>query len=211
MLSTPWWGPTLLRRSAYFGVRRIEVTGARYLAPDAVAAALGLGPEANVFEDLGRLERRVRAVAGVESATVSRRLPGTLRVRIREVEPVALVEGPEGLVPVASEGQPLPYDVTLVPVDVPVVPRADRGLVAALAQIQRTDPGLYAEVSAAATRGGGVELTLGAGRIRLELPVDPEVVRAVSAVRRDLTSRSAPWAELDGRFKGWIVVRRGTV
>ena len=46
------------------------------------------------------------------------------------------------------------------------------------------------------------------GKIRIGLPVDPAVVRAVAAVERDLDSRSRPWRELDGRFAGWVVVRR---
>ena len=46
------------------------------------------------------------------------------------------------------------------------------------------------------------------GRVRLGLPVDPEVVRSVSAVRRDLAASGRQWRELDGRYRGWIVVRR---
>ena len=67
---------------------------------------------------------------------------------------------------------------------------------------------MFAEITAAAPRNGGVEWALGAGRIRLSVPVNPEVVRAVSAVRRDLMARGSVWAELDGRFRGWVVVRR---
>jgi hypothetical protein len=33
------------------------------------------------------------------------------------------------------------------------------------------------------------------------------VVRSVSAVRRDLDGRGQAWGELDGRFRGWVVVR----
>jgi hypothetical protein len=46
------------------------------------------------------------------------------------------------------------------------------------------------------------------GRVRLEVPVDPEVVRSVSAVRRTLDSLRVPWRELDGRYRGWVVVRK---
>ena len=40
----------------------------------------------------------------------------------------------------------------------------------------------------------------------LVLLVEDELV----AVRRDLAARGQRWVELDGRFRGWVVVRGGT-
>ncbi len=207
--TSPWWGPAVLRPMRFFGVRRVEVVGARYLAPDAVVRALELPPDANVFDDLDVLAARVATASGVAEARVERRLPATLRVEIREVEPVALAEGPGGLVPVARDGRPLPFDATASPVDAPVVPSADRRLLEALATVQATDLTLYAAVAAAVlTRGGEVVLELNGGRVRLAVPVEPAVVRAVAAVRGDLAARGLRWRELDGRFTGWVVVRK---
>ncbi len=206
--TSPWWLPAALRPLAFFAVRRVEVHGVRYLAPDVVVAALGLGPEASVFDDRDALAERVRAMGGVVEAVVGRRLPGTLIVQVREAEPIALAQGPEGLVPVDRAGRPLPYDVTRSPVDAPVVADADRRLTEALGTIQTTDAGLYAEIASARARGKEVVLDVTQGRIRFELPVDPAVVRAVSAVRRDLAARALAWRELDGRFHRWVVVRK---
>ncbi|MDP3774710.1 MAG: FtsQ-type POTRA domain-containing protein [Gemmatimonadales bacterium] len=207
-VALPWWGPLALRPMAFFAVRRVEVVGARYLPADEVVRALGLGQPASVWDDLDALEGRIRAMPGVAEAQVQRRLPGTLRVSLREVEPVALAEGPVGLVPVGRDGRPLPYDPASAPVDAPVVARVEPAVLAALAQIQATDPGLFAEVSAArAGRGGAVELELEEGIVRFEAPMDPEVIRSVSAVRRDLAARAVLWRELDARFKGWVIVR----
>jgi hypothetical protein len=208
LVASPWWGPRALRPLRFFGARRFEVVGARYLAPETVARALGLGERASIFEDLGLLERRVAALGGIESVHVARRLPGTLRVEIREVEPVALAEGPDGLVAVGSDGHPLPYDVTAVPVDAPLVARLDGPVVQALVTIQATDLGLYAEIAAARSRGGEVVLELTEGRVLLAPPVDAGVVRSVSAVQRDLAARSLMWRELDARYRGWVIVRR---
>ncbi len=208
-VTSPWWGPAALRPLTFFGVRRVEVTGARYLAPEAVVRALELGPGASVFDDLDALAARVRDMGGVAESRVRRRLPATLRVEIREVEPVAFAEGPGGLVPVSRDGRPLPFDATASPVDAPVVPRADRRLLEALATVQAADLTLYASVAAAsATRGGEVVLELNGGRVRLAMPVEPAVVRAVAAVRNDLVARRVAWRELDGRFRGWVVVRK---
>lgn len=210
VVTAPWWGPLVLRRFRFFEVRRIEVVGARYLAPTTITAALGLTSGASVWEDKGGMERRVRTLGGIETVRVSRRLPSTLRVEVTEVEPVALAQGPTGLVPVARDGRPLPYDPALGPVDAPVVERAAAPLIAALATVQETDPGLYADVAAARTdggEGGEVVLELDNGRLRLATPVDPAVVHAVAAVRRDLRNHGQAWRELDGRFNGWVVAR----
>jgi cell division septal protein FtsQ len=205
-----WGGPLALRPFDFFAVRRVELTGVRYLDPDAVLAALRLRNGASVWDRLAPLADRVRSLQGVAEATVSTRLPGTLRIRIREVEPVALAAGGAGLVPVDAGGQPLPYDPARVPVDVPVVERAERDLVAGLAVVRLADPALSsAVVSARGGPTGSLELDMdGGGTIRLALPVDPAVVISVAAVQRDLAARSQPWRELDGRFAGWVVVRK---
>ena len=70
----------------------------------------------------------------------------------------------------------------------------------------------WADISAARGNGGpegGVVLELDSGRLLVGTPVDPAVVRAMAAVRRDLSSRGRSWQELDGRFRGWVVVRGG--
>ncbi len=208
-----WWGPAVLRPLGFFAVRRIEVDGSRYLAPERVVTAMGLGPTASVWANLAELERRVAALPGVESVTVTRRLPGTLIVDVIEEDPVALAIAPRGLVAVDRAGNPLPYDPAREPVDAPIVPRPDSGVLGVLAVVQDADAGLYADVAAARTAhggdaGGGVVLELEAGRVRLAVPADPAVVRAVAAVRRDLEARGEAWRELDGRYRGWVVVRR---
>lgn len=208
--SAAWWGPLALRPFSFFAVRKVELVGVRYLAPEAVVAALGLRSGASVWDRLGVLSERVRSLQGVAEVEVSSRLPGTLRVRIREVEPVALASGEAGLVPVEAGGRPLPYDPARVVVDVPVVDRAERALVSALAVVRSADPAFFGAVAAARSGpAGSMELDLnGGGRVRLALPVDPAVVVSVAAVERDLAARSQPWRELDGRYAGWVVVRK---
>jgi cell division septal protein FtsQ len=209
LVTAPWWGPRTLAHFRFFAVQRVEVRGARYLAPATVVAGLALKPGSSVWSSVQAMERRVGAVAGVRSASVSRRLPATLVVSVAEVEPVALADGPAGLVAVDDSGRPLPYDPAAVPVDAPVVERADARLLAALATVRATDLGLFADIAAARAAGGGaVVLELETGRLRVATPLDPAVVRALSAVRSDLGARRQGWTELDGRFHGWVVVRR---
>ena len=208
----PVWGPPALRPFGFFAVRRIELVGIRHLAPEVVTGALGLRRGASVWDRVGVLAARVRGVPGVDEVVVSRRLPGTLRVSVREVEPVALGSGSGGLVSLGPDGRPLPYDPARTALDLPVVQRAEPSIVAALSAIQAADPTFFAEVASA--RGGpagSLELEVeGLGRVRLALPVDAAVVQAVAAVARDLASRSQAWRELDGRYAGWVVVRRAS-
>lgn len=203
-----WWVPRALRPLAFFGVRRVEVLGAHYLAPDAVVQAMELVPGASVFDDLGVIEARLMKTGALLEARVHRRLPSTLAVSIVEKEPVALAAGPRGLTPLSRDARALPYDVTSAGVDAPIVAAASASLLEALGRIQVTDLGLFADVVSAREHGGEVVLDLTQGRVRLGLPVDPEVVRSVSAVRRDLAVSGRQWRELDGRYRGWIVVRR---
>ncbi len=208
VLSSYWWAPRALRPLRFFGVRRVDVSGTRYLTAEAVVRGMGLRAEASVFDDLGAIERRLEAVGGIARASVARRLPATLLVQVTEVEPVALAASPDGLVALAADARPLPYDVASAPVDAPIVRAAHRPLLEGLAQVQTTDPALYAEVAAARVAGGAMVLDMTRGRVLLDLPVDPGVVQSVSSVRRDLASRGTAWRELDGRFRGWVVVRR---
>jgi cell division septal protein FtsQ len=76
-----WLGaPKLLHRLDFFRIRQVEITGLRYLPPAKVIAALQLGSEASVFDNLAAAGDRVRALPGVASAVVVARLPGTLEI-----------------------------------------------------------------------------------------------------------------------------------
>ncbi|HEX5388106.1 MAG TPA: FtsQ-type POTRA domain-containing protein [Gemmatimonadales bacterium] len=204
-----WFGgPVVLRRFDFFRVRRIEVNGARYLAPEAVAAALRLGPRATVFDDRDVLARRVFSVPGVERADVGRRLPGTLVVTVVEREPVALTpRGAKGLAALDARGRLLPYDPAFAAPDLPVVVRADSVVAGVLDVVRDADPALFARISTASDIRGDVLLDLGGRRLWLRGNATAEDIRAVTAVVQDLARRNRGYQELDGRFSGQVIVR----
>lgn len=203
-------GPHLLRHVAFFRVRQVELVGVRYLAPATVLGVLHPRPRANVFDDPDAVVRRLRALPGVADARVTRRLPGVLRVIIREVEPVALVPGADGgpLRVVDAAGRPLPYDPSRTALDLPVAASADSGLVGVLALVQSADPTLFEQIDAARPGPDDVVLTLGSRRLLVRRDVDLGVIQAVVQVAHDLAQRARPYAELDARYDGWVVVRR---
>ncbi len=202
--------PRLLRHAGFFRVRQIELVGVRYSAPAALIGALRLAPTASVFDDPDVLATRLRALPGIADARVVRHLPGALKIIVREVEPVALVPGTDGgpLTVVDGEGRALPYDPSRAPVDLPVAASADSGLVGMLALVQSVDPTLFEAITAARASRGDVVLQLGARRVLVGGDAGPEIIRAVVLVANDLAARSRPYAELDARYAGQIVVRR---
>jgi cell division septal protein FtsQ len=214
LLGVGWLGaPLVLRRLPMFRVRQIELVGVRNLAPDAVIAALRLGPRASVFGDTRLLADRVRGLAGVAEVHVVRRLPTVLSVELREVEPAALVAAPRGsgrgLVAVDAAGHPLPFDPARSGLDLPIVAGGDSGVVAVLALIQSVDPALFQTITGA--RGfarGGVLLEIGPRRVLVGRDAGPEVIRAVVLVAQDLAAKGRAYGELDARFAGQVVVRR---
>ena len=204
-----WTGaPSLLRRSEFFRVRQIELVGVRNLAPDAVIGALRLPASASVWDDLDALTARVRRLHGVADARVVRRLPGALKVMVREVEPVAFVPGPRGMTVVDAGGRALSFDPARSAPDLPVAASADTGLIGLLARIQATDPEMFHEVTAARRVRRDVVLELGARRLLLRGDAGPEVIQGVALVAQHLAARGRPYAELDARFVGQVVVRR---
>ena len=214
LLVLSWLGaPLVLRRLAMFRVRQIELVGVRNLAPDAVIAALRLGPRASVFGDTRLLADRVRGLAGVAEARVVRRSPTVLSVVLREVEPAALVAAPRGsgrgLVAVDAAGRPLPFDPARSGLDLPIVASGDSGVVAVLALIQSVDPALFQTITGARRFArGGVLVEIGPHRVLLARDAGPEVIRAVVLVAQDLAAKGRAYVELDARFAGQVVVRR---
>ncbi|HYK82927.1 MAG TPA: FtsQ-type POTRA domain-containing protein [Gemmatimonadales bacterium] len=203
--------PTLLRQLAWFRVRQIELVGVRNLAPEAVIAALRLPAAASVFADTRLLADRVRGLPGVADARVRRRLPAALQVEVREVEPAALVPGPHGarLGVVDAAGRPLPFDPARAGLDLPIAASADSGVVGVLALIQSVDPTLFQTITGA--RGWArrdVLLEMGPRRVLVGRDAGPEVIRAVVLVAQDLAAQGRPYAELDARFGGQVVVRQ---
>src|SRR2546423_4979770 len=205
--------PLGLRRLRFFRVRQVEIVGIRYLDADQVLAALGLSPAASVFDETEPLAERLRGLDGIADASVMRHPPGSLKVIVREIEPVALVMSERGaLAPVDADGRQLPFD--LAGLDLPVVRSSagDSSVVGLLARVQAVDPALFQTIDAARrteTTRGDVLLELGGGahRVLLNRDAGPEVIEAVVLVARDLAAKERPYAELDARLSGQNVVR----
>ena len=205
-----WLGaPKVLHRLDFFRIRRVEIAGLRYLAPAKVIAALGLDSRASVFDDLGAATLRLRALPGVASAALSRRLPGTLEIVLAEAVPVALAPGNGGMVVLDSSGRVLPFDPAASAPDLPVAASADSSVARVLTRVQTHDPALFARVRTAWRVRDDVLLDVDGRRLWFSPAVTAEDIRAVMAVAQDLARQGRNYQELDGRYAGQVIVRAG--
>jgi cell division septal protein FtsQ len=207
-----WYaGPRLLRRLEFFRIRRVEIAGLQYLPPAKVTAALELDSRSSVFDDLAGAARRLRAVPGVESAELRRRLPGTLEIVLEEAVPVALAPRTSGMALLDSSGKVLPFDPAVSAPDLPIAATPDRVVARVLASVLVNDPVLFARIRAAWRVQDDVILDLDGRRLWLGPAVTAEDIRAVMAVAQDLARQGRNYRELDGRFAGQVIVRRAGV
>lgn len=217
LASSPWWVRAGVRRLEYFHVRRIEIRGVRYLEPDDIVRRLGVDTLRSIVDPVGGLEERLRRHPQIATARITRRLPGTLVVTIRENLPVALVPRGDGLAAYDSAGRVLPVDPSRSLLDLPVLTAPDGGALALLGALRSRSPRIYARISSAApdTGSGGVVFVLTpATRVRVSVARDSGAV-GVAALRfddifpveSDLARRTERAAELDLRFRDQVVAR----
>ena len=203
-----WLGsPGILRRLDFFRIRRVEIAGLRYLPASKVIAALELGSAASVFDDLSVAGSQVRALPGVASAVVRRRLPGTLEIILDEAVPVALAPRNGGMALLDSSGRILPFDPSASAPDLPVAASTDARVARVLASVQEHDPRLFARVRTAWRVQDDVLLDVEGHRFWFGPEVTAEDIRAVMAVAEDLARQGRKFHELDGRYPGQVIVR----
>lgn len=222
-LGAPWWGPPALAGFDAFRVREVAVSGARFVPHDEVVRRAAIADSASVWDDPDPWEAGVESHPLVAEAEVLRVGASRLEIRVREVEPVALVPTPE-LAPVDRDGTVLPLDPAAAGLDLPIlsvdVPegadRIEQGegrrLLELLVRLREAEPGFVArtsEVRGLAGRGAEIFLIEGpAGCRSVRLPLE-RPLRALERVGMVLASRDSAVASVDARFDGQVVVEEG--
>jgi cell division protein FtsQ len=210
LLASPLWGPGVLRRLDFFRVRRVEILGTRYTAPGELLDRLKVDTTRSVWDPLEPLAARIRTHAQIESVTVTRRLPGTIVVRVKERHPVALVAAPGGLRAVDERGRRLPLDPSRTPVDAPVVTAAPRDTMVyhLLGAMQREAPALYAKLSSIRVSGTD-EIVLQIADLPVRAMTNVTLARLgdIEPVERDLMRRQLRPTELDLRYRDQVIAR----
>jgi cell division protein FtsQ len=210
LLASPLWGPGMLRRLAFFRVRKVEILGTRYTAPGELLERLKVDTTRSVWDPLAPLEARVRSHPQVANVVVTRRLPGTIVVQVTERHPVALVDGPGGLRAVDERGVRLPLDPSRTPVDAPIVTAAPRDTMVyhLLGAMQRDAPALYAKLSSIRSSGADeILLQIADLSVRAMTSVTLARLGDIDPVERDLARRQLRPTEIDLRYRDQVIAR----
>lgn len=208
VLSIPLWAPLMLRQMDFFRVRRLEIIGTRYIAINDIVARANVDTMRSVWDPMGPITNRVKSHPGVETVNVSRKLPGTLVITISEYQPVALVPGPQGFRVYDRRGVALPVDPARVPVDAPIIARADTTLLRLLAELRDDLPSMYRRVSELKrVSAHEILFQLDAAPVRALDTVTIDDLNQILSVEEDLRKRAARVTELDLRYSGQIIAR----
>ncbi|HEY7237171.1 MAG TPA: FtsQ-type POTRA domain-containing protein [Gemmatimonadaceae bacterium] len=210
MLGSPLWGPLLLRQLSFFRVRKVEIVGAHYLSVGDVLDRLHVDTTASVWDPTGPLAARLATHPQIRSVTLRRRLPGTLVVEIQENLPVALVASDDGggLRAYDARGTLLPIDLARTPIDAPILPQRDVGLLRLLNVLRNEAPALYDRVSEVRIAAPDeVILQLGGTPVRAMRDVTPARLAEIEPVEKDLARRGLHAAEIDLRYRDQVIAR----
>ena len=208
VVSSPFWIRAGARRLAFFHARKVEIEGARYIAPDEIVSRMKIDTATSVWDDAGEWERRIGTHPQVRTVRITRRLPGTLVVHITEVPPVALVATAAGLAPYDAAGHPLPVDPTAFDLDLPVVPDRDVAALKLLGEVRHDTPALFARISAVRRLPRG-ELSLRLDSLSVLAAKDLTAARLsdILPVELDLARRGRRVVELDLRYRDQVIAR----
>src|SRR4029079_4304620 len=99
-----------MRRMDYFRVRRVEIVGARYVAPSDILAKLHVDTTASVWDPTSALVARVASHPEIQHVVVHRKRRGPLVIEVTERLPIALVPASGGMRVYDERGVALPID-----------------------------------------------------------------------------------------------------
>jgi cell division septal protein FtsQ len=206
--ASPWWGRFIASKLSFFRVRRVEIVGVRYVAPNDLLARMRVDTTRSVWDDPTPLEQRIAAHPQVGSVSIRRRLPGTLVVSVVENMPIAMVSTEKGFLVFDERGRQLPLDPSQVPVNLPIAARRDTALFALLARLRADRPRIFARVSdVTRTSDREVLLHIESLPVRAMLDVTADRLAEIFPVEADLAKRQARVAELDLRFRDQVIAR----
>jgi cell division protein FtsQ len=226
IIAAAWGTRSAARQMAFFRIRSVDVRGLRYLQPNDIVSRLRVDTAASLWDDLEPYRQRILKHPQVSDVSITRRMPGTLVVTVRENLPVALVQTMSGLLPYDSLGRQLPIDPARTTLDLPIVARADPVLLKLVGAIRAAEPRLFARIEEA-RRNGNNEIVLALSRdprvagvasgiaaperrtILLRLPIGLSVERLadIFPVETDLARRQVQVGELDLRYRDQVIAR----
>jgi cell division protein FtsQ len=204
----PFWGPLVLRQLSFFRVRKVEIIGARYVSVGEIVDRLHVDTTRSIWDPTAPLAARLASHPQLRRVSVRRKLPGTLVVDIDENLPVALVATSEGVRAYDSRGVALPIDLSRTPIDAPILPRRDVGVLQLLGLLRTEAPAVYDRVSEVRVIGADeVLIELDGTPVRAMRDVSAARLAEIDPVEQDLARRGLHAAEIDLRYKDQVIAR----
>ena len=222
IMAAAWGARAAARQMAFFRVRAVEIRGVRYIQPNEVVSRLRIDTVASLWDDLEPYRQRVMRHPQVSDVRITRRMPGTLVVTIRENLPVALVQTTSGLLPYDSLGKQLPIDPARMNLDLPIVATTDPVLLKFVGAIRAAEPRVFARIEEVRRTGRDeILLTLSSGarvagvaapqsrtlRVRVPVGLSVERLADIFPVETDLARRQVQVGELDLRYRDQVIAR----
>ena len=222
IMAAAWGARAAARQMAFFRVRAVEIRGVRYIQPNEVVSRLRIDTVASLWDDLEPYRQRVMRHPQVSDVTITRRMPGTLVVTIRENLPVALVQTTAGLLPYDSLGKQLPINPARMNLDLPIVATTDPVLLKFVGAIRAAEPRVFARIEEVRRTGRDeILLTLSSGarvagvaapqsrtlRVRVPVGLSVERLADIFPVETDLARRQVQVGELDLRYRDQVIAR----
>ena len=207
LATSPWWARIALSRLSFFQLRRIEIEGLRYLAPDDVASRLKVDTTQSIWIDMDPVAERVMAHPQVADVRLRRKLPGTLVVRVTEHTPVAVVSTRTGFQVLDARGVVLPMDPSRAPVNLPILVQRDTVILRLLAGIRSAQPALFERISEVRRTGNEVYFDLATVRVITMADVTVQRLADILPVEQDLATRQLRATELDLRYREQVIAR----
>lgn len=117
-----WGAHHFLVTTARFSIERVEVEGSHRFGQAELLRLMGTERGANLFAlELSEAERALVRNPWIEHAKLSRKLPRTLHIQLRERRARAIAAVEQTLYLVTADGQPIKRLVEDDPVDLPVI------------------------------------------------------------------------------------------
>ncbi len=222
IMAAAWGTRAAARNMAFFRVRSVEIRGARYLQANEIISRLKVDTLASLWDDLTPYRDRVRGHPQVSDVTISRRMPGTLVVTIKENLPVGLIQTPTGLLPYDSMGKQLPIDPARTNLDLPIVATDDPVLLKLVGAIRAAEPQVFARIEEVRRTGrneilltlsrsnvatGAVAPEKGTLVVRVPVGLSVERLADIFPVETDLARRQVQVGELDLRYRDQVIAR----
>ncbi|MDU4959736.1 MAG: FtsQ-type POTRA domain-containing protein [Sporomusaceae bacterium] len=112
----------LLLQSSLFSIGSVQVQGQRYMSEEEVLRIAGIGDRINIFRlDTDSIKQRLLQDLRIADVAISRRLPGTVIISLRERQPVAFIATSYGFAQLDEAGMVLAAAKSIRQMNAPLI------------------------------------------------------------------------------------------